>query len=160
MRALGIILAISMLLFAGLTSLLGAQKAFDASHKIAQVVALARTASNEARAGQSLPRAELDAALPSPWRLDGGGLVALFAALAGALAIVLLFARREISSHAALACAALAALTIVIYPYIETGPLDGFAPRTHGIITLIMAGLGGLGTLLAADDKSYQISGQ
>ncbi len=159
MRAMGIILAISMLLFAGLTSVLGAHKAFDVSRKIARVVALAHTAGSEAADGHKLPRAELDAALPSPKRLHMGGFLALLAALAGGLAIVLILVWPPRSPHAALACAAFAALTIVVYPYIETGPLDGFAPRTHGIIAVITAGLGGLGTLVITGDKGDWASG-
>ncbi len=146
MKVLGIVLAILMLLLAGLINLLGAGKAFEASDDLEQAVALVESMGG----AKAAVEAELGQEIPSTGRLDGGGFLALLATLAGLVAMVLLFARRKISPHAALACAALAGLTILVYPYIQTGPMDGLAPRTHGVIGLVMGGIAAMGAFLAA----------
>ncbi len=46
-----------------------------------------------------------------------------------------------------------AALSAAVYPYVETGPLDGAAPRSLALVTIGLAVVGGLGALLAAQPK-------
>ena len=139
MKMLGIILAVLMLLLSALVGILGTNKSFDAASDIAKVEKMMK----------ALGGADAKLDLPSAGRLKFGGIVGALGALAAVAGVVLLFVKREKAHLVAGAAVGLTLLSIIIYPYVETGPTDGMAPRTQAIVAFVMAAIGAGGAFLA-----------
>jgi len=50
----------------------------------------------------------------------------------------------------AAAAVLLTVLSVAIFPYVETGPTDGFSPRTQAIVAAVLVAIGAAGAMLAA----------
>lgn len=139
MKMLGIILAVLMLLLSGVVGILGTNKSFDLADKIEKLEKVMKALGGDMKSDE----------IPSAGRLKFGGIVGALGALAAVAGIVLLFIKREKAPMVAGAAAGLALLSILIYPYVETGPTDGMAPRTQAIVAFVMAAIGAGGAFLA-----------
>jgi hypothetical protein len=144
MKILGLILAVLMLSASAFVGIVGANKARKTAHDINQVTASLTDAQ----------RSELGGALPSTGRLNFGGLVGALGAIAAAGLLAVAFGRKSLVPKLAAAAVFLTVLSIAIFPYVETGPTDGMAPRTQAIVAAVLAGIGAVGAMLAARRQS------
>jgi len=137
MKIAGIILAAIMLLGSALIGVIGANKSMDLSSEIAAVADVLTDAQAD------------EAGLPSAGRLKIGGIVGIVAALGALALLIVTFVKKDKVLMVAGATLGLCVLAIILYPGIETGPMDGMAPRTQGIVTMVLAALGAGGALMA-----------
>lgn len=142
MKILGLILAFLMLLGSALLSGTAAHKA---KHLAVEVHELTSTMS-------AADRAALGSAVdvPSEGRLKSGAIAGWLAALVAIVLLGAAFAKRSAVPALAALAVAIAAASAVIYPHVQTGPLDGWAPRMQALIATVLAVVGAGGALLAA----------
>lgn len=143
MKILGIILAVLMLSASAFVGIVGANKARQAANDINQVTAGLTDAQ----------KAQLGDTVPSTGRLNFGGVVGFLGAIAAAGLLAVVFARKPMVPKLAAAAVLLTVLSIVIFPYVETGPMDGMAPRTQAIVASVLAAVGALGAVLASRQR-------
>jgi hypothetical protein len=143
MKILGMILAVLMLSGSAFVGFVGANKARQAANDIDQVTA-GMTAEQKSALGE---------AVPSTGRLTFGSIVGILGAVAAAGLLAVAFARKSLVPKLAAAAVLLTVLSIAIFPYIETGPTDGMAPRTQAIVAAVLAAIGAVGAMLAARQR-------
>jgi len=143
MKILGLILAVLMLSASAFVGIVGANKARQAASEINQVTAGMTDAQ----------KAELGNNVPSAGRLNFGGIVGFLGAIAAAGLLAITFVRKPLVPKLAAAAVVLTALSIAIFPHIETGPMDGMAPRTQAIVAAVLAAVGALGAMLASRQR-------
>ncbi len=137
MKIVGIILAVLMLLGSAFVGVIGSTKSMDLASEVAAV-------------SEMLSDSQLEeAGIPSAGRLKFGGILGIVAGLGALALLITTFVKREKVLMVAGATLALCIVAILIYPTVETGPMDGMAPRTQGIVALVMAGIGAAGALMA-----------
>ena len=143
MKILGIILAVLFLTSSAFVGIVGSNKARKLSHDISE---LTKGMSPEMKAAMQKEAGDI----PSTGRLSGGGVVAIVGGLAALALLVMAFVKKDLVGKAAVAVVALGALSAIIYPHVDTGPMDGMAPRTQAVVATVLAIIGALGAWLAA----------
>jgi hypothetical protein len=148
MKILGFILAFLMLAGTAFVTLAAANK----SHKLASDLA-------EVTKGMSAD--ELAAVskgsgmeIPSTGRLNGGAVVGGLGGLAAIVLLIAAFAKKQWVKGLGAVTVGAAALSAAIYPHVQTGPMDGAAPRTLALIAIGLSIVGAGGALLAARPKA------
>jgi hypothetical protein len=137
MKIAGIILAALMLFGAAFVGVTGSNKSMDLGKDIAAL-------------SGSLSEAELaESGLPSAGRLKVGGIVGILAALGSVALLVVTFVRKEKIPVVAIAALGLSAVAIVLYPGMETGPMDGMAPRPQAMLAAALTFIGAGGAFMA-----------
>jgi hypothetical protein len=144
MKILGLILAVLMLSGSAFVGIVGANKAREAANDINQVTASLTDAQ----------KAELGDNVPSTGRLNFGSLIGFLGGIAAAGLLAVAFAKKPLVPTLAAAAVLLTVLSIAIFPHIETGPMDGMAPRTQAIVAAVLAAVGALGAMLAARQRT------
>ncbi len=137
MKIAGIILATLMLLGSILVGVIGANKSMDAAEAVAAV------------SGELTDAQMEEAGIPSAGRLKTGGIVGIVAALGAFALLIVTFVKREKVLLVAGATMGLCVLAILLYPSMQTGPLDGMAPKTQAMVTAVLAALGAGGAFMA-----------
>jgi len=146
MKILGIILAVLMLAGTAFVGLAAANK----SHKLASDL-------KEVTKGLSADQMKLVAKsteIPSAGRLDAGAVVGGLGGLAALVLLVAAFAKKSWVKGLAGVTVGCAAVSAVIYPHVQTGPIDGAAPRSLALVAIVLSLVGALGAWLAARPKS------
>lgn len=144
MKILGMILAVLMLSGSAFVGFVGANKARQAASDIDQVTAGMTDEQKSALGG----------VVPSTGRLTFGSIVGILGAVAAAGLLAVAFARKSLVPKLAAAAVLLTVLSIAIFPYVETGPTDGMAPRTQAIVAAVLVAIGALGAMLAARQRA------
>lgn len=142
MKILGIILAVLMLAGSAFVSIAGARKA---KHLASEIHELTSTMSSKDKAALSSA-----VEVPSQGRLNTGAIAGWIAALAALALLIGAFAKKSAVPALAALAIGIAAASAVIFPHVQTGPMDGMAPRVQALVATVLAVIGAGGALLAA----------
>ena len=146
MKILGFILAVLMLAGTAFVGLAAANK----SHKLAGDVAEITKGLTDAQ----LEQIGSKAGIPSTGRLNGGAVVGGLGGLAAIVLLIAAFAKKSWVTGLAVVTVGATALSALIYPYVQTGPMDGAAPRSLALVGIALAVVGAGGALLASRPKA------
>ena len=146
MKALGIIFGLLLLASTVFVTLAAANK----SHHLASDLA----AVTQGLTADQLKEAKAAVDLPSGTRLNAGALVGAIGGLAAFVLLVAMFAKKNWVAGLGGLTVACAALSAAIYPHIETGPMDGAAPRSLALIAIGLGAVGALCAVLAAKPRA------
>jgi hypothetical protein len=141
MKILGIILAVLFLVGSAFVGITGSNKARKSANQISELT-------DALGSDVSLPD------VPSAGRLKVGGIVGLVAGIGSLVLLVAAFAKRSAVPGLAGLVLSLSLVAALLYPHIETGPLDGMAPGPQAFVALVLAVIGAGGALLAARKKA------
>lgn len=147
MKILGIILAVLMLLGSAFVSGAGARKAKHLASELHELTG-SMSASDKALLGAT------SIEVPSEGRLKGGAIAGWIAALGALALLIVAFAKKSAVPALAGLAVAIAAASAVIYPHVQTGPMDGMAPRVQALVATVLTVIGAGGALLAARRKA------
>lgn len=146
MKILGFILAVLMLAGTAFVTLAAANK----SHKLAgDVSEITKSLSSE-----ELAMVSKNADIPSTGRLNGGAVVGGLGGLAAIVLLIAAFAKKQWVGALAAVTVGCAALSAAIYPHVQTGPMDGAAPRSLALVAIVLSIVGAGGALLASRPKA------
>jgi len=146
MKIIGIILALLMLSGSALVGITGANKSRDAAKAIS---ALTEGLSDDEKAEV----AKLGD-VPSSGRLKFGALVAILGAVAAGALLVATFAKKHLVGGLGAAAIAVTALSALVYPHVDTGPMSGLAPRSQALVATVLAIAGTVGAIMASRRKA------
>ena len=144
MKILGIVLAFIMLGGSVFVGLAATNKGFDFSSKISQLT----------EGMDSSQKAAVTNETGSPGRFKAGGVLGILGAIGCAALLVLMFVKKPLVIKAAIGTLVLCAIAAVAYPGIETGPMDGMAPRPQMLLALGLAAVGAVGAWLATREAA------
>ncbi len=142
MKILGLVLAVLMLLGSAAVSVLGARKATQFRAQISELTA--------GMTDDQIAAISKEADIPSAGRMRAGTIAGYLGAAAAVLLLVLAFAKKRAVPVVAALSLVLIALSAALYPHIDTGPLDGLAPRVQALVAGVLGLIGAAGALLAA----------
>ncbi len=140
MKVLGIILAILMLGASAFVGLAATNKAFDFSDKITKLT----------DGMSSSDKAAITKEIGSPGRFKTGGILGVVGALGCVALLVVMFVKKPLVLKLAIGTLVLCAVAAIVYPGIETGPMDGMAPRPQMLVALGLGAVGAVGAWLAS----------
>ncbi len=149
MKILGYVLAVLLLVSTAFVGLMGARKAHKLAGDLAQVSEMMKGMSAQQRAALEAKAG----GIPSPGRLDGAAAVGAIGGLAALALLVAAFAKKSAVKLLAVVTVGATALSAILYPYIQTGPLDGAAPRPMALVGIVLAIIGAGGAMLASRER-------
>ena len=143
MKIVGIILAVIMLSGSAFVSIAAMNKGFDFGDKISKLT----------EGMSSSDKAAITKEVGSPGRFKAGGALSILAALGCLGLLVVTFVKKPLVIKVAIGTLVLCAVAAIAYPGIETGPMDGMAPRPQMLLALGLAVVGAAGSWLASRNK-------
>ena len=146
MKIVAIIFALLTLLSTSFIALAAANK----SHKLAGDVSKVMEMTKGMSAAE---RASFDkevGGIPSTGRLNGGAVVGGLGGLAAFVLLIAMFAKKEWAKGLAGAVVGGAVLSALIYPHVQTGPMDGAAPRSLALVAIVLGVIGAVCATFAA----------
>jgi hypothetical protein len=138
MKIVAIIFAVLTLLATSFVALAAANKAHKLAGDVAQVEKLTQGMSAQERAAFD----KEVGGIPSSGRLNGGAVVGGLGGLAAFVLLIAMFAKKSAAKALAGVTFGAAALSALIYPHVQTGPMDGAAPRSLAIAAIVMGAIG------------------
>ena len=82
--------------------------------------------------------------------LEAGGILGVVGALGCVALLVVMFVKKPLVLKFAIGTLVLCAVAAIVYPGIETGPMDGMAPRPQMLLALGLGAVGAVGAWLAS----------
>jgi hypothetical protein len=149
MKIVAIILAVLTLLSTSFIALAAANKAHKLAGDVAKVMEMTKGMSAEERAAMD----KEVGGIPSTGRLNGGAAVGGLGGLAAFVLLIAMFAKKDWAKGLAGATFGAAVLSAIVYPYVQTGPLDGAAPRSLAIVAIVLSAIGAACAAFAARPK-------
>jgi hypothetical protein len=149
MKILGYILAALLLLSTAFVGLMGARKAHKLAGDLAEVSEMTKGMSDAQKAAFE----EKVGGIPSSGRLNGAAAVGALGGLAALVLLIAAFVKKPAVKSLAIVTVGATALSAILYPYIQTGPMDGAAPRPMALVAIVLAIIGAGGALLASREK-------
>jgi len=146
MKIVAIIFAVLTLLITSFVALAGANKAHKLAGDVAQVEKMTKGMSAQERASFD----KEVGGIPSSGRLNGGAVVGGLGGLAAFVLLIAMFAKKEWAKGLAGAAFGAAVLSALVYPHVQTGPMDGAAPRSLAIAAIIFSAVGAACATFAA----------
>jgi hypothetical protein len=146
MKIVAIIVAVLMLLATTFVALAAANKSHKLAGDVAQVEKLTKGMSAQEQAAFD----KEVGGIPSSGRLNLGAIVGGLGGLAAFVLLVVMFAKKSWAKGLAGATFGAAALSAIIYPYVQTGPMDGAAPRSLAIVAIVLSAIGAACATFAA----------
>ncbi len=150
MKILGYVLAVLLLLSTAFVGLMGARKAHKLAGDLAQVSEMMKGMSD----AQKSAIEDKAGGIPSAGRLNGAAAVGAIGGLAALALLIAAFAKKSSVKTLAVVTVGATALSAILYPYIQTGPMDGAAPRPMALIGIVLAIIGAGGAMLASREKA------
>lgn len=138
MKIVAIIFAVLTLLSTSFIALAAANKSHKLAGDVAKVMELTKGMSADERAAFDKEAG----GIPSTGRLNGGALVGGLGGLAAFVLLIAMFAKKEWAKGLAGAVVGAAVLSAVIYPHVQTGPMDGAAPRSLALVAIVLGAIG------------------
>jgi hypothetical protein len=142
MKILGLVLAVLMLLGSAAVSVLGARKANHFKDQLSELTA--------GMSADQLAAISKEADIPSTGRMGAGAIVGFLSAATALALLVVAFAKKKAVPLLAVLAIAAVGLSALLYPHIDTGPLDGLAPRMQAFVAGVLTLIGAGGAMLAA----------
>ena len=149
MKILGYILAVLLLLGTAFVTLAAANK----SHKLAGDVGQLSDMMKGLSDAQKAQLEDKTGGIPSAGRLNGGAVVGGIGGLAALVLLIAAFAKKSAVKTLAAVTVGCAVLSAIIYPYVQTGPMDGAAPRSLALVAIGLSIVGAGGAFLASQPK-------
>lgn len=146
MKIVAIIFGLLALLVTSFVALAAANKSHKLAGDLAQVEKLTKGMSAQEQAAFE----KETGGIPSSGRLNGGAVVGAIGGLAAFVLLIAMFAKKDWAKVLAAVTVGAAVLSAAVYPHIETGPMDGAAPRTLAIVAIIAGAIGAACATFAA----------
>ncbi|HTL38410.1 MAG TPA: hypothetical protein VL326_35010 [Kofleriaceae bacterium] len=150
MKIVAIIFAVLTLLATSFVALAAANKAHKLAGDVAQVEKMTKGMSAQERASFD----KEVGGIPSSGRLNGGAVVGGLGGLAAFVLLIAMFAKKDWAKGLAGATFGAALLSALVYPHVQTGPMDGAAPRSLAIACIVMGAIGAACATFAARKTS------